>query len=84
MADWREKMKSVSKTKGSSAPESAKRLGMGCLGSAVLAVSILTLIVAFGLFKSGSWMAGLFAGAFFLVSAATAVLLIMPQKSNPL
>ena len=84
MADWREKMKSVSKTKGSSAPESAKRLGMGCLGSAVLAVSILTLIVAFGLFKSGSWMAGLFAGAFLLVSAATTVLLIMPQKSNPL
>lgn len=84
MADWREKIKSVSRTKGSSAPESAKRIGMGCLGFAVLAVSILTLMVAFGLFKSGSWMAGFFAGAFFLVSAATAVLLLIPQKSNPL
>lgn len=84
MADWREKIKTISKTKGSSAPESAKRLGMGCLGFAVLAVSILTLIVAFGLFKSGSWMAGLFAAAFFLVSAATAVLFLIPQKSNPL
>lgn len=84
MADWREKIKSISKTKGNSAPEFAKQLGMGCLGYAILAVSILTFIVAIGLSYSGNWVAGLFATAFFLVSAATAFLLIMPHKSNKL
>lgn len=84
MADWREKMKSISNTKGASAPEPAKRLGMGCLTAALLAVSILAFIIAIGLFKSGSWVIGLFAGLFFLLCAAMAVLLLLPHKPNTL
>lgn len=84
MADWREKIKTISKTKGESAPEPAKRLGMGCLSAAILAVSILAFIIAIGLFKSGSWITGLFAGLFFLLCAATAALLLMPHKPNTL
>ena len=84
MADWREKIKTIANTKGESAPEPAKRLGMGCLTAAVIAVSILAFIIAIGLFKSGSWVIGLFAGLFFLLCAATAVILLLPHKPKPL
>lgn len=84
MADWREKIKTVSSTKGSTAPESAKRAGVGCLAFFVLAVSILTLLIAIGLFKSGNWILALFILAFFALSSVTAAILILPQKSDTL
>lgn len=84
MADWREKIKTIANTKGASAPERAKRLGMGCLASAILAVSILAFIVTIGLFKSGNPIFGFFAGLFFLLCAATAAALLMPHKPNAL
>jgi hypothetical protein len=84
MADWREKIKTISNTKGASAPEPAKRLGIGCLAIAILAVSILAFIIAIGLFKSGSWVTASFAGLFFLLCAAMAVLLLLPHKTNTL
>ncbi|MBT2570851.1 hypothetical protein [Planococcus sp. ISL-110] len=84
MADWREKITSVSKTKGTSAPESAKRAGLGCLGLIVAVVSILTLLIAIGLFKSGFLLMGIFTTIFLLICVATTVLLIAPNKHNPL
>ncbi|ANU09997.1 hypothetical protein A1A1_06452 [Planococcus antarcticus DSM 14505] len=84
MADWREKITSISKTKGTSAPEGAKRAGLGCLGLIVAVVSILTLLITIGLFKSGYALMGIFAVAFLLVCIATTVLLLAPNKHNPL
>ena len=84
MADWREKITSVSKTKGESAPEGAKRAGLGCLGLLVAVVSILTLLIAIGLFKSGFALMGIFTTVFLLICIATAVLLLVPNKRNPL
>lgn len=84
MADFREKIKTIASTKGTSAPEPAKNLGMGCLAGAIVIVSILTFIITIGLFKSGSWIAGSFAGLFFLMSALTAAILVLPHKRNPL
>lgn len=84
MADWREKITSVSKTKGATAPEGAKRAGLGCLGIIIVAVSILTLLIAIGLFKSGFALMGIFTAAFLLICIATTVLLLAPDKRNPL
>lgn len=84
MADWREKITSVSKTKGTSAPEGAKRAGLGCLGLLVAVVSILTLLIAIGLFKSGFLLMGIFTTIFLLICIATTVLLLAPNKRNPL
>lgn len=82
MSDFRHKIKAVASTKGTSAPESAKKAGMGCLGFLILIVSILSLIIAFGLFQSSSWILGGFTFLFFLISAATAALLLVPQKAE--
>ena len=84
MADWREKITSVSKTKGTSAPEGAKRAGLGCLGLIIVAVSILTLLITIGLFKSGFALMGVFTTLFLLICIATAALLLVPNKRNPL
>ncbi|MDN7244815.1 hypothetical protein QWY13_04840 [Planococcus sp. N017] len=84
MADFREKIKTISSTNGSSAPENAKRLGMGCLMVALLAVFILTFFLAIGLFISGSWMIALVILLFFLISTAMAVLLLYPSKFDSL
>ncbi|WP_038704770.1 hypothetical protein [Planococcus sp. PAMC 21323] len=84
MADWRGKITSVSKTKGTTAPESAKRAGLGCLGLIIAVVSILTLLITIGLFKSGFVLMGSFATLFLLICSATTVLLLMPHKQNPL
>ncbi|MCH4826163.1 MAG: hypothetical protein N2C11_01860 [Planococcus sp. (in: firmicutes)] len=84
MADWREKITSVSKTKGTTASESAKRAGLGCLGLVIAVVSILTLLITIGLFKSGFVLMGSFATLFLLISMATTVLLLVPRKHNPL
>lgn len=84
MADWREKITSVSKTKGTTAPEGAKRAGLGCLGLIIVAVSILTLLIAIGLFKSGFVLMGVFTTVFLLICIATAALLLVPNKRNPL
>ncbi len=84
MADWRGKITSVSKTKGTTAPESAKRAGLGCLGVLIAVVSILTLLITIGLFKSGFVLMGIFATAFLLICIATTALLLVPNKRNPL
>ncbi|MGH2316869.1 hypothetical protein ACRC6Q_03825 [Planococcus sp. SE5232] len=84
MADWREKITSVSKTKGATAPEGAKRAGLGCLGLIIVAVSILTLLITIGLFKSGFALMGIFTTVFLLICLATAALLLVPNKRNPL
>ena len=84
MADWREKITSVSKTKGTTAPEGAKRAGLGCLGLIIVAVSILTLLITIGLFKSGFVLMGVFTTVFLLICVATAGLLLVPNKRNPL
>lgn len=84
MADWREKITSVSKTKGTSAPEGAKRAGLGCLGLIVAAISILTLLITIGLFRSGYGLMGVLTTAFLVVCIATTVLLLAPSKRNPL
>lgn len=84
MADWLEKIKTISSTKGSSAPESAKRAGIGCLSVLVAAVSILTFFIAFGLFRSGDWILGLFAVLFGLMASATVLILILPHNRNSL
>ncbi|WP_298824223.1 hypothetical protein [uncultured Planococcus sp.] len=84
MADWREKITSVSKTKGTTAPEGAKRAGLGCLGLIIVAVSILTLLITIGLFKSGFALMGIFTTIFLLICLATAALLLVPNKRNPL
>ncbi|SDI60040.1 hypothetical protein SAMN04487975_12216 [Planococcus glaciei] len=84
MADFREKIKTISSTKGSSAPETAKRLGMGCLLMVVLAVSILTFFLAIGLFLSGNWILALVVLLFFALSTLTASVLLFPQKFDSL
>ena len=84
MADWREKITSVSKTKGTTAPEGAKRAGLGCLGLIIIVVSILTLLITIGLFKSGFALMGIFTTVFLLICLATAALLLVPNKRNPL
>lgn len=82
MSDFRHKIKAVASTKGTSAPEGAKRAGMGCLGVLILIVSILSLMIAIGLFQSNSWILAGFTSVFFLISTATAALLIVPQKAE--
>ncbi|MGI2327790.1 hypothetical protein [Planococcus sp. YIM B11945] len=84
MADWREKIKTISSTNGSSASEGAKRAGMGCLAFFVLAVSILTLILSIGLFISGNWLMASAVFVFFALSAGTAAVLMLPQKPDSL
>lgn len=84
MADWLEKVKSVSSTKGSSAPESAKRAGIGCLSILIAAVSILSFIIAFSLFGSGNWVLATFALIFALLSAMTVWITVMPDNHNSL
>lgn len=84
MAGWREKIQNISTTKGDSAPEGAKRAGVGCLSFIIAAVSILTFIIAIGLLFSGSWVMGSFAAVFGVISASTAVLLLFPQKAEEL
>ncbi|HSI66017.1 MAG TPA: hypothetical protein VK947_01295 [Planococcus sp. (in: firmicutes)] len=84
MADWREKLKTISSTKGDSAPEGAKRAGIGCLSLVIAVVSILTFIITIGLLFSGSWVIGTFAAIFCVISASTAVLLLLPQKAEEL
>ncbi|HSJ37447.1 MAG TPA: hypothetical protein VK945_04465 [Planococcus sp. (in: firmicutes)] len=84
MADWLERIKTVSSTKGETAPESAKIAGVGCLATVIAITSILTFLIAFGLFKSGHWIMGSFAAAFALIGALTSTLLLWPQKPNRL
>ncbi|RNF40074.1 hypothetical protein [Planococcus salinus] len=84
MADWRQRIKTISSTKGDSAPESAKRTGIGCLTTFVLIVSILTFLITFGLFQSGSWGMAFFSAVFAVLSIATLVILLLPQKTNKL
>lgn len=84
MADWLNKIKTVSRTNGGSAPESAKRAGVGCLGAVIAIATILTFLIAFGLFKSGNWLMGSFALIFAAIGAATALILFWPQKLNRL
>lgn len=84
MADWLEKIKTVSSTKGETAPESAKTAGVGCLAAVIAIFTILTSFIAFGLFRSGHWVMGSFAAAFALIGALTSILLFWPQKPNRL
>ncbi|TWT27597.1 hypothetical protein [Planomicrobium sp. CPCC 101110] len=84
MADWREKIKTISAADGSSAPERAKQAGIGCLAAFLIAVSILTFIIAIGLFRSGSWIIALFIAAFFALSTISAAILLTPQKTDSL
>ncbi|WP_203332114.1 hypothetical protein [Planococcus beigongshangi] len=84
MADWLDKIKTVSKTKGDSAPESAKSAGIGCLGAIIVIATILTFLIAFGLFRSGHWVMGSSALLFAVIGTLTSALLLWPQKSNGL
>jgi CHASE2 domain-containing sensor protein len=84
MADWREKIKTISSSNGSSAPEAAKRAGIGCLAFFIIAVSILTFLISIGLFRSGNWIIALFILAFFALSSVTAAILLFPQKTDSL
>ena len=84
MSDWLNKIKTVSSTKGNTAPESAKSAGVGCLATVIAIASILTFLIAFGLFRSGHWIMGSFAVAFATVGGLTSALLLWPQKSNRL
>ncbi|MGM0896845.1 MAG: hypothetical protein ACQEV0_03045 [Bacillota bacterium] len=84
MADWRQRISDISKTKGDSAPESAKRAGMGCLIGLVVIVAILTLVMAVGLFTSGHWVIGGFTLAFSLGSTAMVFALAWPHRPKPL
>ena len=84
MADWLEKIKTVSSTKGETAPESAKSAGVGCLAAFIAIATILTFLIAFGLFRSGHWLMGSFVLLFAAISALTSVLLLWPQKPNRL
>lgn len=84
MAEWLNKIKTVSSTKGESAPESAKSAGVGCLAVVIAIATILTLLIAFGLFRSGHWIMGSFALLFAAIGALTSVLLLWPQKPNRL
>ncbi|WP_422124055.1 hypothetical protein DHX103_04375 [Planococcus sp. X10-3] len=84
MSDWLNKIKTVSSTKGDTAPESAKSAGVGCLGAVIAIATILTFLIAFGLFKSGNPVMGIFAALFAIVGALTSFLLLWPQKPNRL
>lgn len=84
MANWREKIKTISTSDGTRAPETAKRAGIGCLAFFIIAVSILTFIISIGLFKSGSWGLALFMLVFFTLSTLTAIVLLAPQKTDSL
>jgi len=84
MANLRDKIKTISAANGSGAPEAAKRAGIGCLAFFTIAVSILTFILSIGLFKSGSWIIALFLLVFFAISAVTAAILLVPQKTDSL
>ena len=84
MADWLEKIKTVSKTKGDSAPESAKKAGVGCLAAIIAIATILTFLIAFGLFRSGHWVMGISSLVFAVIGALTSFLLLWPQKPNRL
>lgn len=81
MADMRQKIKAISSANGASAPELSKRLGMGFLFAVLAAVSILTFIIAIGLFKSGSLLMGTIFTAFLLLTLLTAAA-AFPLKRN--
>lgn len=82
MADFRQKIKAIAAVDGTAAPEPAKLFGMICLFVFLVAVSILTLIMTIGLFRSGSFFFGTASAFFFLLSAATAAA-GFPLKRNP-
>lgn len=84
MADWRQRISDISKTKGDSAPESAKRTGMGCLIGLIVAAAILTLVMAVGLFTSGHWVIGGITLLFSFTSIATVMALAWPHRPKPL
>lgn len=84
MADWRQRISDISKTKGDSAPESAKRAGMGCLIGLIVAAAILTLVMAVGLFTSGHWVIGGITLLFSFTSIATVMALAWPHRPKPL
>ncbi|WP_106532796.1 hypothetical protein [Planomicrobium soli] len=84
MADWREKIKTIAAANGSSAPEGAKKAGIGCLVLFMAAVSILTFIISIGLYRSGNWVVALFALTFFVLSTITAAILLIPHKTDSL
>lgn len=84
MSDWLDKIKIVSSTKGSTAPEGAKNAGVGCLAAVIAVATILTFYIAFGLFRSGHWIMGSFALFFSIIGAFTSFLMLWPQKSNGL
>lgn len=84
MADWLDKIKTVSSTKGATAPESAKSAGVGCLAAVIAIATILTFLIAFGLFRNGNWIMSSFALLFAALGALTSVLLLWPQKPNRL
>lgn len=84
MADWLDKIKTISKTKGDSAPESAKSAGVGCLAAVIAITTILTFLITFGLFRSGHWIMGSSGLLFAVIGALTSILLLWPQKSNGL
>lgn len=84
MSDWLNKIKTVSSTKGETAPESAKTAGVGCLAVIIAIATILTFFIAFGLFQSGHWIMGSFAALFALFGTLTSALLLLPQKLNRL
>ncbi len=84
MADWRQKISDISKTKGDSAPESAKRAGMGCLIGVIIIIAVLTLVMAIGLLSSGHWAIGGAVLLFFAACAVTGLALVWPHKPKPL
>lgn len=84
MSDWLNKIKTVSSTKGDTAPESAKSAGVGCLAIVIAIASILTFLIAFGLFRSDHWIMGSFAVVFASLGTLTSILLFWPQKTNRL
>ena len=84
MADWQQKMSNISKTKGDSAPENAKRAGMGCLIGLIIVTAILTLVMAIGLFTNGHWVIGGFTLLFSLASIGTVLALAWPHRPKPL
>lgn len=83
MADFRQKIKAIIQTDGSSAPEPAKKAAMGCLSVVLLVVSILTLLITIGLFQDGSWLFGGVLFLFFLLTAAMTVV-AFPLKRDSL
>ena len=73
MADWRQKVRTISRSDGSTASETGKRAAVGCLSVVLFIISILTLIILFSLFRNGEWVLGILAAFFFIVTAGTAV-----------